>query len=86
MALNLEKIQKVLDIVPLFVEMDLPKVEADYDREADVLYLNFEPGRKATDSEYFEEGIVVRYGDGKIIGITVLNASRFKVKPRIETA
>ena len=81
MALSLENIQKVLNIVPLFVEMDLPKIEADYDREADVLYLNFELGKEATDSEYLEEGIIVRYANDKIIGITILNASRLKAKP-----
>ena len=80
MALSLENIQKVLNIVPLFVEMDLPKIEADYDREADVLYLNFEPGKEATDSEYLEEGIIVRYANDKIIGITILNASRLKTR------
>ncbi len=80
MALNLENIQKVLNIVPLFVEIDLPKIEADYDREADVLYLNFEPHKEATDSEYLEEGIIVRYANDKIIGITILNASRLKTR------
>ncbi|WP_068671834.1 DUF2283 domain-containing protein, partial [Thermosulfurimonas dismutans] len=51
--------------------MNLPKIQADYDREADVLYLNFESGKEATDSEYLEEGIIVRYANDKIIGITI---------------
>ena len=80
MALSLENIQKILNVVPFFVEMDLPKIQADYDREADVLYLNFEPDKEATDSEYLEEGIIVRYANDKIISITILNAGRLKAK------
>ncbi len=52
MVLNFENIQKILNIVPLFIEMDLLRIQAEYDREADVLYLNFEPDKEATDSEY----------------------------------
>ncbi len=79
MALSLKNIQKILNMVPLFIEMDLLRIQAEYDREADVLYLNFEPGKEATDSEYFENGIIVRYANDKIIGITILNASTFNL-------
>ncbi len=79
MALNFENIQKILNIVPLFIEMDLLKIQAEYDREADVLYLNFEPDKEATDSEYLEKGIIGRYANDEIIGITILNASNFNI-------
>jgi len=48
----------------------------DYDREADVLYINFEKPEPATDSELHEDDIIVRKQGEKIIGITVLNASQ----------
>ena len=80
MALNTESIQKILRIAPLIMEMNLSNIQIDYDRDADVLYINFEPGREATDSEYLEEGIIIRYADNEIIGITIINASHLKTK------
>ena len=51
------------------------KAVIDYDRDADVLYINFEPGVPADDSEMVDD-MVVRYADdGRIIGYTILNAS-----------
>jgi uncharacterized protein YuzE len=48
----------------------------DYDKEADVLYLTFERA-EASDSDFTDDDIVVRHTeDGKIIGLTVLHASR----------
>lgn len=48
-----------------------------YDVEADVLYINFhQPALTADDSELTEEGIVIRYQNDEIIGLTILNVSR----------
>jgi uncharacterized protein YuzE len=45
-----------------------------YDVEADVLYINFhQPPLVADDSELTEEGILIRYQNDEIIGITILN-------------
>jgi uncharacterized protein YuzE len=47
-----------------------------YDMEADVLYINFhQPALIADDSELTEEGILIRYQNDKIIGLTILNVS-----------
>ncbi len=56
------------------------KFYIDYDKEADVLYISFERPQKATDTEVTDEGILLRYRENKLVGITILNASRFKVK------
>ena len=56
------------------------KFHVDYDRKADVLYISFDRPQKATDTEVTEEGILLRYRDNELVGITVLNASRFKGK------
>ena len=48
----------------------------DYDKEADVLYINFEKPEPATDSELAQEDIIVRKQGDRIIGVTVLNASQ----------
>lgn len=47
----------------------------DYDQEADVLYVTFERA-EASDSDLTDDDIVVRYSDDKVIGLTVLHASR----------
>lgn len=51
----------------------------DYDKKADVLYINFERPQRATDS-VLREDVLVRKKEGKIIGLTILNASKFKKK------
>jgi|694.fasta_scaffold142060_4 uncharacterized protein YuzE len=48
-----------------------------YNVEADVLYTNFhQPALVADDSELTEEGILIRYQNDEIIGLTILNISR----------
>lgn len=53
------------------------KLTVDYDKETDVLYVSFGKPQKADDSIQ-EEGIIKRTKKGKIVGLTILNASRFK--------
>ncbi len=50
----------------------------DYDEEADVLYVSFGKPQAADDSVHGEDDIIRRKKREKIIGLTVLNASRFK--------
>ena len=47
-----------------------------YDEEADVLYISFKRPQKATDSEMLEDGILLRYKDKELVGITILEASK----------
>lgn len=49
----------------------------DYDKEADVLYISFGKPQPADDAYMNEEDIIVRKKGKKIIGLTILNASRF---------
>ncbi len=53
------------------------KLFVDYDKEADVLYVSFGKPQKA-DNSIQEEGIIKRKKQGRVIGLTILNASRFK--------
>lgn len=50
----------------------------DYDEEADVLYISFGKPQKADDSVHKGDDIIERKKGNKIIGLTILNASRFK--------
>lgn len=54
------------------------KLFIDYDEEADVLYVSFGKPQKADDAIHGEDDIIRRKKDGKIIGLTILNASRFR--------
>ena len=51
------------------------KMEVEYDKEADVLYISFSPGMAADDSELTDNDIIIRYKNRKIIGLTVLHFS-----------
>ncbi len=53
------------------------KLWIDYDREADVLYVSFGKPQKADDSYQDKEGIIHRKKKNKLIGLTILNATRF---------
>lgn len=50
----------------------------DYDEDADVLYISFGKPQEADDTIHGEGDIIRRKKGNKIIGLTVLNASRFK--------
>ena len=63
-------------IAPLLAELPSYPVWIDYDKEADVLYLSFERPQDATDSLMLEDGILLRYRGDKLVGITILEASK----------
>ena len=46
---------------------------ANYDEEADVLYLHFKKPNHADDSQLTDDDIIVRYENGEVIGVTILN-------------
>ena len=70
------EVKKVLALVPELLEVPYPRIWTSYDKEADVLYINFKKPSHADDSELTDDDIIIRYEKGEIIGFTVLNASR----------
>jgi len=59
------------------VSVTIDGIEFDnvtYDREADVLYLSRGVKRAATDFDASPEGHYLRYDDGSLFGITIVNA------------
>ena len=59
------------------------EIWVDYDREAGVLYIGLQRPQNATDSEISdfesigqEDGVLFRYKDKKLVGITVFEASK----------
>lgn len=67
--------QSLLQAVPLLLNFPAPRFWVDYDKEADVLYISFVRPQNATDSEMTDDGILFRYRDDTLVGITVLDAS-----------
>lgn len=72
------EVKRVLDLVPELLKMPYSRIWTSYDKEADVLYINFKKPSHADDSELTDDDIIIRYEKGEIVGITVLNASRMR--------
>lgn len=70
------EVKKILDLVPDLLEVPHSRIWTSYDREADVLYINFKKPSHADDSEFTEDDTIIRYEKGEIVGITILNASK----------
>jgi uncharacterized protein YuzE len=71
-----ETLSEVFKATPHLLKFPVTKTWIDYDREADTLYISFERPQKATDSEMSKDGILYRYRGEKLVGITILDASK----------
>ena len=75
-VLNQETISEVFKATSHLLKFPVTKMWIDYDGEADVLYISFDRPQKATDSEMSSDGILHRYRGEKLVGITILEASK----------
>jgi uncharacterized protein YuzE len=75
-ALTNSFLSEVFEATPHLLKFPKKRVWIDYDKEADVLYLSFEKPQKATDSEMRDDGVLLRYKRDKLVGITILEASK----------
>jgi uncharacterized protein YuzE len=74
---NLEKtLHEVYEVISHVIKLPETKMWIDYDKEADVLYLSFKRPQKATNTEKRENGVLLRYRDDELVGITILDASK----------
>jgi uncharacterized protein YuzE len=71
-----KNIETVVEAAPYLLKFPYRKMWIDYDKEADVLYINFKRPQKATDSEMMKSGILLRYREKDLVGITILDASK----------
>jgi uncharacterized protein YuzE len=67
-------VNEIKSILPWFMKQKT--VWANYDEEADVLYLHFKKPNHADHSEMTEDDMIIRYENDEIIGVTVLNVSK----------
>ncbi len=58
------------------IVIDLENMDVRYDPENDVVYVSFGPIQEADDSEMLPNGIVVRYKEGKPIGLTLVGTKK----------
>ncbi len=65
----------ILQAVPLMLGFPEKRFSVDYDQEVDVLYINFQHPQEATDSVMTDDGLLLRYRDQDLVGITVTYAS-----------
>lgn len=54
----------------------IEQTKLSYDAEGDVLYISFGEPQPADDSDLTDEGVIVRLREGRIVGLTVLNATK----------
>ena len=64
-------VNEIRNILPWFMKQKT--VWANYDEEADVLYLHF---KKPNHAIHSEDDMIIRYENEEIIGVTVLNVSK----------
>jgi uncharacterized protein YuzE len=69
-------ITEYLKLVPAVKNAPQHSVWLSYDPEADTLYVNFKKPSQATDSELTDDDVIVRYEGEKVVGFTVLHASK----------
>ena len=67
-------VNEIKSVLPWFIKQKT--VWANYDEEADVLYLHFKKPNHADHSEMTEDDMIIRYENEEIIGVTVLNVSK----------
>ncbi len=66
----------LLQAVAHLVQLPKTRMWLDYDEEADVLYIHFEEKLRSTHSELRDDGVIFDYRGSRLVGITVLDASR----------
>lgn len=69
-------VREFLKLMPAVKESPQGALWLSYDQEADTLYVNFKKPSHATDSELTDDDVIVRYEGDRVIGFTILHASR----------
>ena len=76
-------VDDISQAVPPLIRLPERKARIDYDEEAEVLYISLKRPQKATDTNLLaDKGILLRYRDKDLVGVTVLNASKPRKKAK----
>jgi len=71
-----KSIDDLLKAVSHLVRVPKRNMWLDYDAEGDVVYLHFEEKPDSTHSEVKDDGIILDYRGSRLVGLTILEASR----------
>ncbi|BDQ02163.1 DUF2283 domain-containing protein [Ignavibacterium sp.] len=69
-------VNEIVEMVSHLIQLPETKMWIDYDKKADTLYISFKRPQKATETEMLSDGILLRYRDNQLVGVTVLEASK----------
>lgn len=75
-ALTREQALSLAQATPFLIDFPASRYWVDYDRDADVLYIGFARPQQATDTAATDDGLLLRYRERELVGITVLDASK----------
>lgn len=73
-----KSLNHVFRTIPHLLKFPSKHFLVDYDKSADVLYISIDRPQNATDSKMFDNGILLRYNNKKLVGVTILEASKRK--------
>ena len=68
------EVKEINTVIPFLLKFK--NLWANYDHEADVLYIHFKKPNHADNSEITDDDIIIRYEKDEVIGLSVLNASK----------
>ena len=70
-------LDNISEAIPHLIRSPDRKAWIDYDEDADVLYISLKRPQKATDTKVLsDKGILLRYRNRDLVGVTVLDASK----------
>ena len=75
-TLKPHSLNEMLQTAPHLIKFPTKRFWVDYDEGGDVLYLSFERPQNVTDSQMLDNGILLRYREGDLVGVTVLDVSK----------
>jgi uncharacterized protein YuzE len=77
-------LDNISEAVPHLIRLPDRKAWIDYDEDADVLYISLKRPQKATDTKVLsDKGILLRYRDKDLVGVTVLDASKPRKRQKV---
>jgi uncharacterized protein YuzE len=76
LTLNTESfVNNCLVVANEMMKLSTRHIWADYDTEADVLYMSFRKPQRATETIEISDEILLRKDENEVVGITIMNAS-----------
>jgi uncharacterized protein YuzE len=69
-------VSEILKALPYIKKTGAKHLWFDFDEEADILYISLERPQRASDTDFLEDGVLLRVRGKKLVGITITNISK----------